>query len=105
MVSVKVLMVLNQWRRPIPAKGQFKKNATADSVRQRKYNSKPSSKKDRASRNNARRTAEREGRVSKGDGKDIDHRNMNPRDNRKSNQKVVSRSTNRAKNQWSKKKK
>lgn len=86
-------------------KGEFKKNATADSIRQRKYNSKPESKKDRASRNKARREAEREGKVRKGDGKDIDHSNMNPRDNSKKNLKVVSRSANRAKNQWSKKKK
>lgn len=86
-------------------KGEFKANASARSIAQRKYNSKPSSKKDRASRNKARRTAEREGRVSKGDGKDIDHSNMNPRDNSKKNLKVVSKSTNRAKNQWSKKKK
>jgi len=88
----------------MPAKGQFKKNATADSIRQRKYNSKPSSKKDRASRNSARREAERDGRVRKGDGKDIDHSNMNPRDNSKKNLKVVSKSSNRAKNQWAKKK-
>lgn len=87
----------------MPAKGQFKKNATADSIRQRKYNSKESSKQDRASRNAARREAERDGRVRKGDGKDIDHANMKPRDNRKSNLKVVDRSKNRAKNQWAKK--
>lgn len=86
-------------------KGEYKKNATADSIRQRAYNSKPSSKKDRASRNAARRTAERNGQVKKGDGKDIDHKNMDPRDNRKGNLKVMSRSTNRAKNQWAKKKK
>lgn len=86
-------------------KGQFKKGATADSVRQRKYNSSPEQKKNRASRNTARREAERSGKVSKGDGKDVDHKNMNPRDNRKSNLKVVSKSANRAKNQWAKKKK
>lgn len=89
----------------MPAKGQLKKNATADSVRQRKYNSKPESKKDRASRNTARREAMKDGRVKKGDGKDIDHKNMNPRDNRKGNTKVMDRSKNRAKNQWAKKKK
>lgn len=89
----------------MPAKGQFKKNATADSIRQRKYNSKPESKKDRASRNAARREAEKDGKVRKGDGKDIDHSNMNPQDNRKKNLKVVSKSANRAKNQWAKKKK
>lgn len=89
----------------MPAKGQYKKGATADSIRQRKYNSKPSSKKDRASRNSARSAAEKAGKVKKGDGRDVDHKNMNPRDNRASNLSVKSRSANRAKNQWSKKKK
>lgn len=89
----------------MPAKGQFKKNATADSIRQRKYNSKPDSKKDRASRNAARRTAEKQGKVRKGDGKDIDHKNSNPRDNRKGNTQVMSASKNRAMNQYDKRKK
>ena len=83
-------------------KGEFKKNAKADSIRQRKYNSSPEQKKNRASRNAARRQAERDGKVRKGDGKDIDHSNMNPRDNRKSNLKVMDKSKNRAKNQWAK---
>lgn len=84
----------------MPARGQFKKNATADSIRQRKYNSKPSSKKDRASRNAARADAMKAGKVKKGDGKDIDHSNSNPRDNKKSNLKVMSASKNRAMNQY-----
>lgn len=88
----------------MPAKGQFKKGATADSIRQRAYNSKPSSKKDRASRNAARSTMEKAGKVKKGDGRDVDHSNMNPRNNSKSNLKVMSKSKNRAKNQWAKKK-
>lgn len=88
----------------MPAKGQFKAGATADSIRQRKYNSKPSSKKDRASRNAARREAVKQGKASKGDGRDVDHRNMNPRDNSKGNLRVQSKSTNRARNQWAKKK-
>ena len=86
----------------MPAKGQFKKNAKPDSVRQRAYNSKPEQKKNRASRNAARRSAEKAGKVRKGDGKDVDHRNMNPKDNRKSNLQVISKSKNRAKNQWAK---
>ena len=89
----------------MPKLGQYKKSATKDSVRQRAYNSKPSSKKDRASRNAARSTMAKAGKVSKGDGKDVDHKNMNPRQNSKSNLKVVSKSTNRAKNQWAKRKK
>ena len=62
-----------------------------------KFHSSGKSKKDRASRNRVRREAEREGRVSRGDGRDVDHRNGNPRDNRRSNLRVTSRSANRAK--------
>lgn len=89
----------------MPKKGEYKKGATADSIRQRAYNSSPEQKKNRASRNAARRAAERDGKVRKGDGKDVDHQNMNPRDNRKSNLKVMDKSKNRAKNQWAKRKK
>ena len=85
-------------------KGEYKKGATADSVRQRKYNSSPEQKKNRASRNAARRAAEKAGKVRKGDGRDVDHKNMNPKDNRKSNLQVMDKSKNRAKNQWAKKK-
>lgn len=85
-------------------KGEYKKGATADSIRQRKYNSSAEQKKNRASRNAARRAAEKAGKVRKGDGKDVDHKNMNPRDNRKGNLKVMDKSKNRAKNQWAKKK-
>lgn len=83
----------------MPKKGEFKKGATADSIRQRAYNSKPSSKKDRASRNAARSEAMKQGKVRKGDGKDIDHQNGRPRDNSKGNLKVMSASKNRAMNQ------
>lgn len=89
----------------MPAKGQYKKNATADSIRQRKYNSKPSSKLDRAARNSARSEAEKAGKVRKGDGKDIDHKDSNPRNNKKSNHQVISASKNRAMNQHDKRKK
>lgn len=62
-----------------------------------KFHASEKSKKDRASRNRVRTEAEREGRVTKGDGKDIDHKNGNPRDNRKSNLRVMSKSSNRSK--------
>ena len=88
----------------MPAKGQFKKNATKDSIRQRAYNGSAAQKKNRASRNAARRAAEKAGKVRKGDGKDVDHKNMNPRDNSKGNLKVMNKSQNRAKNQWAKRK-
>lgn len=63
----------------------------------RRFQSSKKAKKDRASRNTARRRAEREGRVHKGDGKEVDHVDSNPRRNSPSNLRVVSRRTNRAK--------
>jgi len=62
-----------------------------------KFQSSESAKKDRASRNKARREAEAAGKVRKGDGKDLDHKNGNPRDNSPKNLRVVSKSVNRAK--------
>lgn len=62
-----------------------------------KFQSSEKAKKDRAARNSARRSALKSGRVHKGDGKEIDHKNSNPRDNSSSNLRVVSRHTNRAK--------
>ena len=61
-----------------------------------KYGSKPEQKKKRASRNAARRQMEREGKVRKGDGKDVDHKNNNANDNRRSNLSVKSKSANRS---------
>lgn len=60
------------------------------------YHSKPAQKKRRAGRNKARKIMEKAGRVSKGDGKDVNHKNSNPRDNRKSNLNVEPKSKNRA---------
>lgn len=57
----------------------------------------PKGKADRAARNRARYQAMKEGKVKKGDGKEIDHKNFNPRDNRPSNLRVVSQKTNRTK--------
>ena len=56
-------------------------------------------KKDRAARNQARKVAEREGKVKKGDGKEIDHKKPLSKggSNSKSNQRIVSRATNRKK--------
>ena len=61
------------------------------------YHAKPAQKKNRASRNAARRSRVESGRATKGDGKDVDHRNGNPRDNRKKNLSVMSRAANRSK--------
>ena len=53
-------------------------------------------KKRRASRNTARNRALAKGIVKKGDKKDIDHKDGNPKNDKKSNLRVVSRSKNRS---------
>jgi len=63
----------------------------------RSYHAKPEQKKNRASRNSARRSLMASNQVRKGDGKDVDHKNGNPRDNRRKNLSVMSRSANRSK--------
>lgn len=88
----------------MPKKGQFKKGATADSVRQRKYNSSPEQKKRRAERNASRATMVKAGRARKGDGKDVDHKNHNTADKSSKNLQTISRSKNRAMNQYDKRK-
>lgn len=60
------------------------------------YHGTPEQKKRRAGRNAARRKAEAAGKVSKGDGKDIHHKNGNTKDNSSKNVSVMSRSKNRA---------
>ena len=60
------------------------------------YHKKPDQKKRRASRNTARSKMKTAGRVKKGDGKDVAHRNGNPKDNKKKNLSVKSKSTNRS---------
>lgn len=61
------------------------------------YHAKPEQKKARASRNAARRDAEKAGRVRKGDGKEIDHKDGNPRNNSPGNLQVMTRTANRRK--------
>lgn len=53
-------------------------------------------KKRRASRNAARAAMAKAGKVSKGDGKDVDHKDTNPKNNSKSNLRVQSKSANRS---------
>lgn len=85
----------------MPRKGETKKNAKPASVAKRKYNASPEQKKRRAQRNAARRQMEKEGKVRKGDGKDVDHKKHKARgklDNSRGNLRVMDRSKNRAKN-------
>jgi|TARA_R100001594_G_scaffold124224_1_gene161000 hypothetical protein len=62
----------------------------------KKYQKKQVQKKNRASRNAARNLLMKSGRVKKGDGKDVAHKNGNPRDNRLKNLAVVRKSKNRS---------
>lgn len=89
----------------MPKKGQFSSNATADSKRQRKYNGSEEQKKRRAERNASRAKMEQAGKVRKGDGKDVDHRNHKTSDKSAKNLSVMDRSKNRAMNQYDKRKK
>jgi hypothetical protein len=85
----------------MPKKGEFKKGAKPASVAKRKWNASEEQKTRRAQRNAARRQAEKEGKVHKGDGKDIDHKKHKARgklNNSKSNLRVMDASKNRAKN-------
>ena len=75
----------------------YNKSTGRDYTYDTKYQSSPEQKKNRAARNKARREMMEAGRVRKGDGKDVDHRDSNPRNNSKSNLAVVSKSKNRGK--------
>ncbi len=61
-----------------------------------RYQGSDEQKKNRAKRNAARRKLEKEGKVRKGDGKDVDHKNGNPGDNGRSNLRVTSKRANRS---------
>ena len=63
----------------------------------RDYQGTPEQIKRRAQRNAARRKMEAAGRVHKGDGKEVDHKNFNTANNSNSNLRVVPRSVNRRK--------
>jgi len=82
----------------MPKKGETSASASKRSKQQRAYNSKPEQKKNRAKRNTARRQAEKAGKVSKGDGKDVGHKKPLAKGgtNAKSNRKVQSVKSNRS---------
>ncbi|MBV47326.1 MAG: HNH endonuclease [Roseobacter sp.] len=60
------------------------------------YHGKPEQVKRRAGRNSARAKMVSAGKAKKGDGKDIHHKDGNPRNNSRKNLSVMSRSRNRA---------
>lgn len=65
----------------------------------KEYQSSPEQIKNRVKRNKARRMMEKEGKVRKGDGKDVDHKKPIKKggSNSKSNLQVIHKSKNRAK--------
>lgn len=76
-------------------KRQSAANTPGRQAAQKRYNAKPEQKKRRAQRNKTRRLLEREGRVHKGDGNDIDHKNHNTNDLSASNLQVQPKRVNR----------
>ena len=87
----------------VTVNGKRKRTAAGVKHEYEKFQSSAKAKAERASRNSARRSALKSGRVHKGDGKDIDHKDSNPRHNASSNLRVVSRKTNRGKKENSRK--
>lgn len=63
----------------------------------REYHSKPEQKKNRAARNKARRLMIKERGKTAVRGKDVDHKDGNPRNNSRSNRQLLSIKKNRGK--------
>ena len=72
------------------------KNYKRDYKRERELESTPANLAKNASRKRARRLLEKEGKVKKGDGKDVDHANGNANDNNRKNLRVKPKSANRS---------
>lgn len=77
----------------MPSSPNYKRNYKQE---YKNYHASPEQKKKRASRNAARATMEAKGKVRKGDGKDVDHKNGNPKQNSGGNLRVQSKSANRS---------
>jgi len=79
----------------------FAKNFVAEKRNYRKeydnYQGTEKQKKNRAKRNKVNRLMKRLGRIRKGDGRDVDHKDGNPNNNSMKNLRVVSKSHNRSK--------
>ena len=60
------------------------------------YQGKPKQIADRAARNASRTAMKKKGKVSKGDGKDVHHKDGNPKNKKSSNLKVTSKAKNRS---------
>lgn len=85
----------------IDSEGKRKRTAKGVEHEYSRFQSSKKAKRDRASRNTARRRAEREGRAHRGDGKEIDHIQglSSGGSNSRNNIRVVSRKFNRSRKQ------
>lgn len=83
--------------------GKRKRTAAGVKHEYQKFQSSAKARAERSARTVARKQANVSGRTHKGDGREIDHINSNPKDNRSSNLRVVSRKTNRGKTENSRK--
>lgn len=79
---------LDRWKTAAEVKDHRKAEA--------KYQQSPEQLQKRENRNTARRTLEKEGKVHKGDGKDVEHKNGNALDNNPMNWRAGSRHKNRS---------
>jgi|TARA_Y100000034_G_scaffold80772_1_gene96890 hypothetical protein len=85
--------------------GEFISEADRDYKKEyEKYHSNKEQRANRSKRVLARRQLEKEGRVCKGDGKDVDHKDGNPQNNDRKNLRVLPANKNRGRdnNKWRK---
>jgi hypothetical protein len=76
----------------MPSSKNYKRDYKSENV----YKAKPEQIKKRVERNAARRKMEAAGKVSKGDGKDVDHKNGKTSDNKMKNLRAISPKQNRS---------
>ena len=95
LVAVRVAPYIVQWAARAVSATEMRRNYRKEYDN---YDSKPDQKKKRAKRNAARRRMEKEGKVRKGDGKDVAHKKPLSKggSNKRSNLKVTSKSKNRS---------
>ena len=77
----------------MPSSKNYKRDYAAE---YKNYHASPEQKKKRASRNAARADMEKAGKVRKGDGKDVAHKDNNPKNNSSKNLSVQPKSKNRS---------
>lgn len=87
----------------IDSNGKRKRTKAGIKHEYQKFQSSSKQIAERDARNSARRSAMKKGLVHKGDGKVIDHKDSNPRNNNSSNLRVMSKSANAGRKENSRK--